>query len=1488
MENNELSNYINIGEMENGEEDNEETLPISYITESMSVGTQGQQGHTNVNVLDPGDGSTLDTDPNTLIDLNYLQPFVDGFADANTLAAAQWLDPSQNGMVTNAWETSGLALSEPGQDPKEPSKSVLINPEAADSQFLIDPALMAEPTPLQQQLSITGISMTGNQQNKQGHSYGTRFANSNRSRNSSPQMPGDENKTDGPQFKRKFGPKDEEKVYCICRKPDDHRVMIQCDICKEWFHIACVNLSKSVAEVIEKYYCPLCDEIPQGGQPKSGWTVWIDAIFDYYEFIKKKFKHVIFTKKNNFYTQNPYENTVADDSRMPLVVVGKKAKSIDPKALIMNEEKEKVEDLLVAMSGYRWFSDFLPKPKKAKKCLFPECFNSARDVDDYCSDGCAVKDADNVLKRLVGSGTEPLPAQIAIPTTPTVVETKKEKIPSTSPVIEEKKTRIVLKAPTPVRPGPRITPIAIKPALVQTTTTTTTPTKGSRSPTLPIKSPYGSSLVNVNDRVRQTSIKQFSDIFTQIFIDLHGKGENNHTDESPERQAEKLAIRIEAAMFEEFATKVKGVPSTCEQPYKSKFRSLHTNLKDKKNDGLRMRVIKGEIPAGKLVKMSSEDLANPELKELAEQVRRESIHKSVLLVAADEPRIKKTHKGDIMIISRSSSPSIENQKDEDMRRGIASGKGRDVPRANISPTSTSFSSVTTSRVGESSDQDDLLARITRRTSTGESNGTSTLISPTGKSNSLVDLLRQSPTDLKTDTTIMDFETFKADNDLEESSAWDPSDNDNMMSDTFAMTNSPISLSPSRMDLSPMELSSHDDGGTPPYLPSPTRMPTPPLTSGKEFICEKKLSIEPVWNGKIIYQGVAKFSAQGIQVAARTLEQRQFWDDILAPQITIEGRIRIEEASKYLSQQGCSNTKDVAVIQLKSTTVMTSEVQDNGTGEEKVATPSENNKEQFDILFDYFHSRKRYGVVGQRYAAVKDMYLVPLAPQDEVPEFVQILEYDEVPEKRDTNILLAVIVIIKGPSAKRKPPPTQNQSHPKKEKLLMENSTTTITSSPTINQVNGSNGGNNSNGSLNDSNISHKIPNAQGISSNNVTTATTNISNGANRATTATGTPTSLLQPFTSTSTNASSELLQSLLTQTSGTTGNSGGVNRPPPSYFPMQPVPSSPRVTPNGPSGLPSSTQNQTPPQQNPPIFNGNPPPQQFGPLPPANNQQSPMNHMGIANYPQNYPNITPPPPGPPVQPPLHSYSPGQGLPPPPFHHPYGQFFPPPAPGPPPNHPNGTSSPGLPPNNNGAPFIPPYQMPPPHTHDVRPPWEQQQQQPLPPTSHWEKPLSADANRLHPPPQPHWEQPPPHWEQPPPQQDNRPLPPPQIPQWNEQDKHHQQWEREPRKIGGSSSPPPSTASSSDHHRSFNPYRRGVSETPRGRSGYRGARRGGGDSPRGGRKPGDRIVAGEWDDAPPLRGSDRWDKRERPLQRSERGEHHGGESRGGNRKIRRWD
>ena len=58
---------------------------------------------------------------------------------------------------------------------------------------------------------------------------------------------------------------DSADVFCICRRPDNHKWMIACDGgCEDWFHGSCVHIKEEDGNLIDKYICPGCEAKGQG------------------------------------------------------------------------------------------------------------------------------------------------------------------------------------------------------------------------------------------------------------------------------------------------------------------------------------------------------------------------------------------------------------------------------------------------------------------------------------------------------------------------------------------------------------------------------------------------------------------------------------------------------------------------------------------------------------------------------------------------------------------------------------------------------------------------------------------------------------------------------------------------------------------------------------------------------------------------------------------------------------------------------------------------------------------------------------------------------------------------------------------------------------------------------------------------------------------------------------------------------------------------
>ncbi|XP_051548970.1 lysine-specific demethylase 7B-like isoform X4 [Myxocyprinus asiaticus] len=64
------------------------------------------------------------------------------------------------------------------------------------------------------------------------------------------------------------------QLYCVCRQPYDvSRFMIECDICKDWFHGSCVAVEEHHAVDIDVYHCPNCDVLhgPSLMKKRNNW-----------------------------------------------------------------------------------------------------------------------------------------------------------------------------------------------------------------------------------------------------------------------------------------------------------------------------------------------------------------------------------------------------------------------------------------------------------------------------------------------------------------------------------------------------------------------------------------------------------------------------------------------------------------------------------------------------------------------------------------------------------------------------------------------------------------------------------------------------------------------------------------------------------------------------------------------------------------------------------------------------------------------------------------------------------------------------------------------------------------------------------------------------------------------------------------------------------------------------------------------------------------
>ena len=87
-------------------------------------------------------------------------------------------------------------------------------------------------------------------------------------------------------------------------------------------------------------------------------------------------------------------------------------------------------------------------------------------------------------------------------------------------------------------------------------------------------------------------------------------------------RCDELATSLESEIFASF--------KQTNQKYKNQIRSRVFNLKDKKNPGLRRNLLLGMVTPERLAKMTSEEMANDEVKSMREKFVKEGIDSSRL------------------------------------------------------------------------------------------------------------------------------------------------------------------------------------------------------------------------------------------------------------------------------------------------------------------------------------------------------------------------------------------------------------------------------------------------------------------------------------------------------------------------------------------------------------------------------------------------------------------------------------------------------------------------------------------------------------------------------------------------------------------------------------------------------------------------------------------------------------------------------------------
>lgn len=478
------------------------------------------------------------------------------------------------------------------------------------------------------------------------------------------------------------------------------------------------------------------------------------------------------------------------------------------------------------------------------------------------------------------------------------------------------------------------------------------------------------------DKTRIHIISQLSAIFKSIF------GASNEA-ESTEEKAASFAKEVEAELFNGYSEvdpKIGAGPKGPRNKYTAKYRSLHYNLKS--NALFRSRIFANEFNPVEIVTISNEELLTPELREMAESIRAASLKHSVKEVLS-APTAKRTHRGEEEIDN-----GFLNLKEESTVK--VAGNLEMVERERereIRERSASTTSVIP--------LDNLDSNIPRTRSPSIIESTSIPAALSSLPPLLIDddtMAPPSATKLAKPRTSFDM-----------ASIWGQ-----VKPSIASPTISNAALDNGAEEYDPFATTGDDDD-----LDDILSENKPKKDKGKQVVRPKTLKLEdlnPVWVGDVIVPEEGGFPSFAVQVGGESFgTDGTTWSQLLPTTLAMSGRIPTATASKYLVECIFAPTRELVVMI----------IQPDLTG----PNPSRPDKPiasrcqtKFQHVIDFYVKKDRIGVVSPSPTlkkVVKDIYIMPLKRGKGLPEFIELLDAHLVPEKREEDLILCVLVIQKG-------------------------------------------------------------------------------------------------------------------------------------------------------------------------------------------------------------------------------------------------------------------------------------------------------------------------------------------------------------------------------------------------------------------------------------------------------------------------------------------
>ncbi len=449
--------------------------------------------------------------------------------------------------------------------------------------------------------------------------------------------------------------------------------------------------------------------------------------------------------------------------------------------------------------------------------------------------------------------------------------------------------------------------------------------------------------------------QSIANVLMKTFIEQLGQTQKAGTytlaeDQTTEGVATRLALEVEYAVF----LNLFGNSDVPSEDYRQKTRSMVFNIK--KNPALRDQVLKGEITPHQFSLMSSDDMASKELQQRTAEMKKQA-EKQHMLVQDEGPRIRRTHKGEELI-----NDDTQNAGSESIFAATPARR-----RESVAETETSKPNSPSATNPHSPAAVELPENVSFHADAG---------SPTDSKRLSIDTKappRTAAADRKSSAAfnIQDVWSSVTPDAEKQRAMREPTEHQVPEVASKEVENSGVVADP-EID----QLLKDEDVESPPYSP-----------------IDYQADPDTIWRGKVSMSNVAEFTGSGKHVGGADRSATIPWSQLFPAPFEIDGRIDVQRADEYLCGLRWSQSTDVSVVALSPI---------GGTLAQA----------EFDKLFEYFSSRKRYGVIGKNTnPAVRDTYIIPLeAGMEKKPDFIEILEHCTIEEPRSERMLLATFVL----------------------------------------------------------------------------------------------------------------------------------------------------------------------------------------------------------------------------------------------------------------------------------------------------------------------------------------------------------------------------------------------------------------------------------------------------------------------------------------------